>query len=185
MKPSPSIRKHFLTLLCLLAVSAGVFANDGLISLTKPGFAKNNPASPNPLMMDLRSNRPWRFIINEKLLLSFKQTFPDAQQVKWLEQTDKYTVNFTENGILTKIDYDKDGNFIGSLRYYTEKNLPINILCKLQKKYADKTVFGVTEVTSDSNVEYYIKLQDEKNWITVKSNGDGNMQLVEKYKKAS
>lgn len=124
------------------------------------------------------------FTINEKILKSFKQTFPDAEQVKWLEQADRYTVNFKENGILTKIDYDKDGNFISSLRYYTEKNLPINILCRLQKKYADKKVFGVTEMTSDATVEYYIKLEDDQNWITVKSNADGNMQVVEKYRKA-
>ena len=124
------------------------------------------------------------FSISEKMLQSFKQTFPDAEQVKWLEGADRYTVNFKENGILTKIDYDKDGNFISSLRYYMERNLPINILCRLQKKYADKKVFGVTEVTSDATVEYYIKLEDADNWITVKSNADGNMQVVEKYKKA-
>jgi hypothetical protein len=123
------------------------------------------------------------YIINEKLLQNFKQTFPDAQQVKWLEQADKYTVNFTENGILTKIDYDKEGNFMSSLRYYSEKNLPVNILVKLQKKYADKKVFGVTELTTDTVVDYYIKLEDDRNWITVRSNADGNMQVVEKYKK--
>jgi len=123
------------------------------------------------------------FTINEKLLQTFKQTFPDAQQVKWMEQEDKYTVNFKENGILTKIDYDKEGNFISSLRYYTEKNLPINILVKLQKRYADKKVFGVTEMTTDAVVDYYIKLEDASNWITVKSNADGNMSVVEKYKK--
>jgi hypothetical protein len=125
------------------------------------------------------------FTISEKMLNSFKKTFPDAQQVKWLEQADRYTVNFSENGVLTKIDYDKDGNFISSLRYYKEKNLPINILCRLQKKYADKKVFGVTEMTTDAAVEYYIKLEDDENWITVKSNADGNMQVVEKYKKAN
>jgi len=125
------------------------------------------------------------FTISEKLLKTFKQTFPDAEQVKWMEQTDKYTVNFKENGILTKIDYDKEGNFLSSIRYYTEKNLPVNIICKLQKKYADKKVFGVTEMTTEGTVEYYIKLEDETNWITVKSNVDGNLQVVEKYKKAS
>lgn len=125
------------------------------------------------------------FVISEKLLQSFKQTFPNAQEVKWLETGEKYIVNFKENGILTKIDYDKDGNFVSSLRYYSEKNLPLNILTKLQKKYADKKIFGVTEMTSDSNVDYYIKMEDDKNWITVKSNADGNFQVVEKYKKAS
>jgi len=122
--------------------------------------------------------------INEKLLQTFKQTFPDAEQVKWLETSDKYTVNFKDNGITTKVDYDKDGNFVSSVRYYYEKNLPVNIICKLQKKYSDKKVFGVTEMTTESNVEYYIKLEDAKSWMTVKSNVDGNMEVVEKYKKA-
>jgi hypothetical protein len=94
-------------------------------------------------------------------------------------------VNFKQGDILTKVEYDKEGNFLNSLRYYTEKNLPVNILCRLQKKYADKKVFGVTEITSEASVEYYIKLEDAENWITVKSNVDGIMQVVEKYKKAS
>ena len=125
------------------------------------------------------------FKIDEKLLQTFRQTFPDAQQVRWQEDPDTYTVNFTENSILTKIRYDKDGNFLSSLRYYSEKNLPVSILCRLEKKYPGKKVFGVTEMTTDSQVEYYIKLEDEKTWITIHSNADGAMQVVEKYNKAS
>jgi hypothetical protein len=125
------------------------------------------------------------FSISDKLLQAFKQTFPDAQQVRWAEQEDKYMVNFKQGEILTKIEYDKDGNFLSSLRYYTEKNLPVSILCRLQKKYSDKKVFGVTEMTTDTAVEYYIKLEDANYWLTVKSNADGNMQVMEKYKKAS
>ncbi|HEY4290731.1 MAG TPA: PepSY-like domain-containing protein [Puia sp.] len=125
------------------------------------------------------------FTISDKLLQAFKQTFPDAQQVKWAEQEDKYMVNFKQGDILTKIEYDKEGNFLSSLRYYSEKNLPVSIICRLQKKYGDKKVFGVTEMTTDSAVEYYIKLEDETTWTTVRSNADGNMQVIEKYKKAS
>jgi hypothetical protein len=124
------------------------------------------------------------FGISDKLLQTFKQTFPDAQQVVWAEQGDKYTVNFRQGDILTKVEYDKDGNFLNSLRYYSERNLPVTILCRLQKRFSDKKVFGVTEMATDSSVEYYIKLEDEHNWITVRSSVDGNMQVVEKYKKA-
>ena len=153
MTPINFIRKNLLVTVCLLSLSAGVFANEN-------------------------------FTISDKLLQAFKQTFPDAQQVKWAEQEDKYMVNFKQGDVLTKIEYDKEGNFLSSLRYYSEKNLPVSILCRLQKKYADKKVFGVTEMTTDSAVEYYIKLEDETTWITVRSNADGNMQIVEKFKKA-
>lgn len=124
------------------------------------------------------------YSISDKMLQTFKQTFPDAQQVVWAEQGDKYIVNFRQGEILTKVEYDKDGNFLNSLRYYSEKNLPVTILCRLQKKFPEKTVFGVTEVATESSIEYYIKLEDEKQWTTVRSNIDGNMQVVEKYKKA-
>ena len=154
MTPINFIRKNLLVTVCLLSLSAGVFANGN-------------------------------FAISDKLLQAFKQTFPDAQQVKWAEQEDKYMVNFKQGDVLTKIEYDKEGNFLSSLRYYSEKNLPVSILCRLQKKYGDKKIFGVTEMTTDSAVEYYIKLEDETTWITVRSNADGNMQVIEKYKKAS
>ena len=124
------------------------------------------------------------YIISDKLLATFKQTFPDAVQVKWVEQADKYTVSFKQNDILTKVDYDKDGNFVSSLRYYSEKNLPVTVICHLQKKYADKSVFGVTEVATEGATTYYIKMQDDKNWLTVRSDPDGNMQVTEKYRKA-
>lgn len=151
--------KQLIIACCLITLSAGVFAG------TNGNITNGN--------------------INDKLLQAFQRTFPDAQQVKWAETEDRYLVNFRQGDILTKVEYDKDGNFIGSLRYYSEKNLPVNILCRLQKKYSDKKVFGVTEITTDASVEYYVKLEDAENWITVKSNVDGAMQVVEKYKKAS
>jgi hypothetical protein len=123
--------------------------------------------------------------ISEKILQIFKQTFPKAEEVKWAEQADKVTVDFKDGGISTKVEYDKDGDFLGSVRYYFEKDLPLNILCKLQKKYPGKTVFGVTEMTTESEVSYYIKLEDAANWMTVKAGTDGNMEVVEKYKKAA
>ena len=164
MTPSQFFKKNLLMPLAgclLLTISAGAFAAGPTVT--------SGPT----------------FTISEKLLATFKQTFPDAEQVKWMEQEDKYTVNFKEKDILTKIEYDKDGNFLSSLRYYTEKGLPVNILCRLQKKYADKKVFGVTEMATETSVEYYIKLEDADSWMTVRSSIDGNMQVVEKYKKAN
>ena len=124
------------------------------------------------------------FTINEKLLKAFQQTFPDATQVKWLEEPTGYQVTFMQNNILTKVEYDKEGHFVGSLRYYSEKNLPVTVIWALQKKFAGKTVWGVTEHSSETGTEYYIKLVDDTNWYTVSCDADGNMQVVEKYKKS-
>jgi hypothetical protein len=93
-------------------------------------------------------------------------------------------VSFKQNDILTKVNYDKDGNFVSSIRYYSEKNLPVTVICRLQKEYAGKSVFGVTEVATENGVEYFIKLQDDKNWYTIHSDSQGNLEKIEKFRKA-
>ena len=175
MTPNHFIRKALLVTASLLTLSAGVFANRNFTTGDNPGAT----TKPTPTTGTTPAST-----ISDKLLQAFKQTFPDAIQVKWVEEPTRYTVSFKQNEILTKVEYDKDGNFVSSLRYYSEKNLPVTVLCQLQKKYPGKTVFGVTELATDASTEYYIKLVDDRNWTTVRSDADGNMQLVEKYKKA-
>lgn len=121
---------------------------------------------------------------NEKVLKSFESTFEKPQEVKWYDHPDYYEVSFLQEGTKANVKYDLEGNFLSSTRYYREHQLPTNILCKLKKKYGDKSIFGVTENTTIDEVNYYIKLEDEKNWITVKVSGNGQMELYEKYKKA-
>jgi hypothetical protein len=122
--------------------------------------------------------------INEKLVRSFKETFPNAVQVLWTELPEAYLVNFVENGIRSRIIYDKNGNFISSTRTYLAYDLPYYILISIKKKYPEKRIFGVTELASATSTEYYIKMEDSKVWTTIKIDNGGNLELVEKYKKA-
>ncbi|MBS1916456.1 MAG: PepSY-like domain-containing protein [Bacteroidetes bacterium] len=121
--------------------------------------------------------------VNEKVIKAFKQTFPFAEKVTWDEFSDRYIVHFEENDVRTVVDYDKDGNYLGSKRYYKENNLPVSILYKIRTKYADKKIFGVTEISTDTSIDYYVKMEDNSNWVTVKCDASGAMEVVEKYKK--
>ena len=47
-----------------------------------------------------------------------------------------------------------------------------------------KKFFGVTEITTESDVTYYIILEDEKTWTHVQSDAFGNMFTEKKLKKA-
>jgi uncharacterized protein YjiK len=122
--------------------------------------------------------------INEKVLKSFKETFTTAEEVKWEEFETYYTVSFVHSGIRSKVNYDKDGNMLSSIRYYAPQMLPLNIYGKMRRDYPSKSLYGVTEVTFGSEVSYFIKMEDDKNWITVKIDATGNAQVHEKYKKA-
>ena len=73
---------------------------------------------------------------------------------------------------------------LSSIRYYTPSMLPLNVLNKLKKDHPKKSLFGVTEVTSGTQVTFYVKMEDEKNWYTIKTDGSGYSEVYEKYKKA-
>lgn len=122
--------------------------------------------------------------VNEKVLTAFKQTFATATNPVWHEYADYYIVKFNQNDIDTRIKYDLEGNILETTRYYKEDALPIILRAKLKNRFSDKTVFGVTEVSNHSDITYYIVLEDEKNWLNIKTDVYGNMQVEKKFKKA-
>lgn len=121
---------------------------------------------------------------NEKVLKAFKETFANAEKVVWNDVGDQFQANFWENSINVRAKYDDDGNLVETIRYYYEKNLPPLIQTKLKKKYPSRKVFGVTELSTQDAVNYYISMNDEKNWYTVQSDAVGNMEQTDKYKRA-
>jgi ABC-type glycerol-3-phosphate transport system substrate-binding protein len=122
--------------------------------------------------------------INEKLIREFKETYPDAVQVDWREYPETYTVNFDQGKVKVSIIFNKDGSFISSSRYYKEENLPYYLVAAIRERFPEKKIYGVTEVSTASNIGYYIKLQDAKTWMTVKLDSEGNIRIVEKFRKA-
>jgi len=122
--------------------------------------------------------------VSEKVLKIFKETFTTAKDVKWTELENSYAVTFSEEGIQSKVVYDLEGNLVSSMRYYSPDRLPLNIFSKLKKKYENRTLFGVTESSSDHDVTYYVKMYDAKNWYTIKIDNNGSMEQYEKLKRA-
>ena len=121
---------------------------------------------------------------SEKVLKLFNATFTSPQEVTWYDNADHYRVSFVQDGILTRVKYDKEGNFISSMRYYSKQNLPINIFCLVTKEFEGMEVYGVTETTNTVKVNYYITLHDGQNLVTMKVNSNGEISKVRKYKKA-
>jgi hypothetical protein len=124
--------------------------------------------------------------VNAKVLQAFHETFKNPKEVTWNEYDTYYEVNFKQEvDIKTRVQYDMNGNVLQMVRYYSEQELPPLILAKLKKKYKDRSVFGVTEIFFQDNLEYYIKMQDEKHWYTIKSDIYGNSEQTEKFFKAA
>ena len=122
--------------------------------------------------------------VSEKVLKSFNETFMKATDVVWHKLQNLYEASFKQSEIITRAIYDTEGNLIRTTRYYSQENLPIHILTKIQKRYVGKAVYGVTELSTDGDVSYHITLQDEKNWYMIKSDSWGSLELTQKLRKA-
>ena len=122
--------------------------------------------------------------VNEKVLKAFNQTFMKATDVVWNEMQNLYEASFKQSEIVSRAIYDAEGNLLRTTRYYSQENLPINILTKIQKKYAGKSIYGVTELATEEEVSYHVTLQDEKNWYVVQADNFGNLELSKKFRKA-
>jgi hypothetical protein len=133
----------------------------------------------------LASNAPVRDV-TEKAKKAFVKTFPSAEATNWTESKsgDTYTAYFRMYDVKTVANFDRDGQLISVLRYYGEDRLPLTVLSLLKTKYSDKTIAGVTEFSKNQNedVSYYIKLEDNAHWYTVKIVGN-DMEETEKLDK--
>ena len=112
---------------------------------------------------------------NSKVIKSFSETFPNAANVKWNDESNGYSVSFTQNGNLEKIFYSKHGNFVCSWKYNDGKQLPTNLTVALQQNYKNSNIIGVTEFTNDQSVIYEVKLSSNDDIYSVKSSADGNI----------
>jgi hypothetical protein len=122
--------------------------------------------------------------VSEKVLKAFNETFMKATDVVWREMQNLYEASFKQSEIITRAVYDTNGNLLRTTRYYSQENLPINILTSVKKKFAGKSIYGITELATEDEVAYHIILQDEKNWYIVKADNWGNLELSKKYRKA-
>ncbi|MEP7232194.1 MAG: hypothetical protein ABI691_18170 [Ginsengibacter sp.] len=122
--------------------------------------------------------------VNEKVLKVFASSFPEVQQTTWYNYDTYYSVYF-KNADDTKcrIDYDLQGNIMSTTRYYSAEDLSPFIRGKVNEKYPGKKIFGVTEVSSTSEMTYHIVLEDEKNWYNIKSDATGSISLEKKMNK--
>ncbi|HRP56030.1 hypothetical protein [Agriterribacter sp.] len=122
-------------------------------------------------------------VVSEKVLKAFRETFTAAQNVSWHETKDQYSVRFLQSNVRYIVYYNKNGRITGSMRFYEPSLLPMNILSELKRSHTKKSLYGVTEITSGDNVAYFVKMEDSKNWYTIKADAYGNSEVYETLKK--
>ena len=118
---------------------------------------------------------------DSKLMERFNETFPNAKTVKLRDDKDGYFVSFTQNENLNKVFYNKDGDFVYSLKYSSGAELPVNIRMVLNKKFGESSIIGVTEVTTPNDMMYNIKLSKGEKLYCLDVLADGSITKQERF----
>jgi hypothetical protein len=122
--------------------------------------------------------------VDEKILKSFKEAFPTAEKVTWYQNATQYEVVFYHQNAHCRITYNLDGAIERTERYYTVQNLAPFVLNKIRTKYGLYNVYGITEITTDASLVYYIMLEGQKRWLLVQADELGNSYVVKRLNKA-
>jgi hypothetical protein len=122
--------------------------------------------------------------VNKKTIKAFEFTFKEAVDVKWYAEENFDHVYFTLNNVKTRMKYDKEGNFISCLRTYFEEDLPLLIRMRLKENYAGKKVTSVAEMITNTETEFHVTVEDDKNIYLLKGDIHGSFNVDKKLRKS-
>ena len=118
-------------------------------------------------------------VVNTKAEMNFTKTYKNAMDIMWYPLNDKRSmVRFFDNGIQTKIFYNRKGSQEDMIRYYTEDKLPNEVRHAVRATYYDFHIFLVIEVTVGNQIAYLVKIDDKTCTKTIRVM-NGEMDLIE------
>lgn len=111
------------------------------------------------------------------------EDFPSASNVQWYNDEKGYTAYFSTPQARVRVYYDKEQKFQYALKYYSAKDLPLNVLRTSAQKYPGFTIKNVTEMSTDESTRYELLMENETMFKKVMFYADGTTELVQSMKK--
>lgn len=145
--------------------------------------ASNTPLSDTGLAKNQSSHYLRLNEINAHAARDFVDRFPNVNTQKWLRTTNGYSAKFTENEVLNNVYYDRVGNYINTIRYYQEKNIPARLKNILRHEFGDYTIVAGTELITSKEKSFYFHIKNRKRIKTVKIVAD-TIEITADYRNA-
>ncbi len=123
-------------------------------------------------------------VVNEKVLKTFDMLFAKAENVSWRTTELSNEASFELNNIKVRAVIDNYGQLIRTIRYYREEHLPAAIRYRLKKKFENKEIRSVSELSDNDHITYYITLTDEKYLVNIVVDDAGQVIQSRKYTRA-
>ena len=149
------------------SVASSLFENAASIMLTRSNEKDNSNALSS---------------IHPRAVEEFQRSFRDVTGEKWAKTSDGYFASFTKDSVQTRVDYNRKGRWLETIRYYGEKKLPADVSNSIKKSYNNYSILGATEVSFDNDPVYMVYIQNESH-IKIIGVYQGDMTEVESHKR--
>ena len=119
-------------------------------------------------------------VVNPKALRHFEKSFKNATGVKWMGLTDGFMARFAHNDIIERIFYHSNGNLAGTLKGYSNNNMPEEIRNEIKYTYGGYAITYVDEASAESvpGITAYIIHLQGINDLKVVRICDGEMDVL-------
>ena len=125
--------------------------------------------------------------ISSRALRNFANTHKNVKQESWTKNKNGFFVTAISEGIRTTVFYDRKGDWVGSIKYYSQEKMPREIRHIVKSTYYDYNIISIQEVeTIDSHgVPTYIVTVDNKTNIQLIRVSAGEMEVWKQFTKAN
>jgi hypothetical protein len=120
--------------------------------------------------------------INIRAVREFTKMYNQARDIQWYKDKNELTVHFTEKGIKCRADYSRNGDWLFTMRSYSEDHLPKEVRTVVKKEYFDFSITWINEIVTEKQTIYVLHMQDKDSWKNVRV-CDGEMSVIEERSK--
>ncbi|HMI61420.1 MAG TPA: hypothetical protein VK518_10935 [Puia sp.] len=130
-------------------------------------------------------NAGWERYVSPKALRDFSRTYKGIGDAQWIQLKEGgFVCEFTDKMILSRVIYDKKGNWLHTIAGYGGDKLAKDKRAMVRSTYYDYDITYVDEIDLPGNKKVYlIHLQDEKSIKIIRICND-EMEMIEEYEKS-
>lgn len=161
-----------------------------MTNATKAQFALAKTRPPKGLEFYVRSIAKdesvpnYRNNISTRAVRNFMENFESVSNETWFNAEDRFLVTFKLDDVHYRVDYDKRGDWIQTIRSYDQFKLPPAIRDMINSSYRGYHIFLVQEVEIPLHpVNYFIHLDGEGRLINLRI-FNSEIQELENFKKS-
>ncbi|WP_276485056.1 hypothetical protein [Paraflavitalea pollutisoli] len=110
----------------------------------------------------------YRNNISIRAVRHFKDTYPKAQDERWYIIQNGFMAKFRVDSTNVRTDYDQHGNWLYTIRYLYEKQLPREVRRIVRSNYLDFIVSSAEEIQVNREFIYLLHIHEGKDWRIVR-----------------